>query len=114
GFEPGEYTCHCRDIAIGSVGIRECQQNEDGRDDKECPGDYAAKRAMQQPADVDGYLLSFGARQQPTIIEGVEKSFFAQQPPPLDQFPVHYGYLTCRASKGNEAELHPEAKGFSE
>src|SRR5262245_48711989 len=113
-FEPGQRARDSCNIAVGRIDVGEREQDEDRRDDKEGSGDNAAQGPMQQPAYINGELLSLRAGQQHAVVERMQKSLFTQPAPPLDQLTVHDRDLTGRAAEGDEPQLYPEPKRLRE
>ena len=65
---------------------------------------------MQQPADIGGELLCFGAREQHAVIEGMQITAFGDPMAPLHQFLVHDGDLASRPAETDESQPQPIAK----
>src|SRR5262245_37649421 len=112
GLESGEYSGDGRQGTVSCIGIGQGQQDKDGWNYKEGPGNDAARSAMQEPADVDRELLGLRPRQQHAVVQGMQKSLFAKPAAPIDQFAVHNRDLTSRAAERDEAELDPKPKGL--
>src|SRR5262245_28570377 len=113
-FEPGQSAGDSSNVAVGRVDVRERKQDEYRGDDKEGPGDDAARDPVQQPAYINGELLSLRAGQQHAVVERMQKSFFTQPAPPLDQLTMHDRDLTGRAAERDEPQLDPEPKRLRE
>lgn len=67
---------------------------------------------MQEPADIDGELLGFGAWQEHAVIEGVQETIITDPAPTLDKLAVHEGDLPCRAAEAEKSDFNPNGKGF--
>ena len=64
---------------------------------------------MQQPTGIGRQLHGLRTRQKHAIVQGVEKSRFIKPAFFIDQDTVHQGDLTCRSTKGQDADT---SKGF--
>ena len=61
-LQSDQYPARDRQAAEARVGIREAEQQQDGRSDEPEPGDQPAPYAVQLPTEVDGQLQRFGPR----------------------------------------------------
>ena len=114
GFEAGERACHGGDLAIRGVNVRQRQQNEDRRQDKERARHNPARRAMQQPADVYRQLLRLRPRQQHAVIERVEELALLQPAPLVHQDAMHQGDLRRRAAERDQPDPPERARQVGE
>jgi hypothetical protein len=60
---------------------------------------------MQQPADIGGKLLRFGARQQHAVVKCVQKPAFGNPVLFLDQNAMHHGDLPGRPAETQQRHL---------
>ena len=81
------------------------QRMEGGRDNKERSGDDSPRSAMQQPAYVDGELLSFRTGQKHAVVERVQEAGLADPLLSIDQFGLHDGDLPSGATEADKAKL---------
>ena len=73
------------------------------------PGNEAAMRAMQQPADVHRELLRFRSRQQHAVVQRMQEPIFADPALLVDQNAVHHRDLPGRPAEAEGGDLRPDA-----
>ncbi len=101
-------------VAKGDVEPGQRDQDEQRRQNEQCPGDDAAPAAMHQPADVGGELLRLGAGQHHAVVQRVQEAAFGNPAPVIDQLLMHDRNLAGRTAEADEAELEPEQESFAE
>ena len=99
GLEAEEERLHESDFAVRSIKPAQHHQADVTRQDEQRTCDQAARNSMQQPADVDGELLSLGSRQQHAIVERVKETRFADPALLLDEDAVHHCDLSRRTAE---------------
>src|SRR3546814_9880962 len=64
---------------------------------------------MEQPANIDSYLVRFRAGQQHAIVERVEEPLLADPALLLDQDAMHHRYLARRSAEAEQRDPDPDA-----
>jgi hypothetical protein len=104
GLEPQEQTLHERVLLPEYIGDGQRHDRNETWQNEQQASDEAAARPMEQPADVGGELLRFGAGQQHAIAQCVQKALFADPALFIDQDAVHDGDLSGGAAKRQQAD----------
>jgi hypothetical protein len=114
GRDAGEERRDRRGLAEGDVDRRQAKEGHDAGNDEQDPGDQAATKAVEQPADVDGELLCLGAGQQHAVVQGVQESLLADPALLVDEHPLHDGDLSGRPAEGLQRDGKPRPHRFAE
>jgi hypothetical protein len=95
-------------VPVGDVDRRQRQQRDQAGQDEQNPRDQPARRAVEQPPDVDRELLRFGARQEHAVAECVQEPLLADPAFLIDQSPLHDRNLTGRTAEGLQRNPEPD------
>ena len=114
GLEPQEQALHDRLLLPEHVGDGQRHDRNEAWQNEQQAGDQAAARPVEQPADVGGELLRFGAGQQHAVVQCVQETLFADPALLIDQDAVHDGDLPGGAAKRQQADAQPGARGLGE
>jgi len=93
---------HPLDLAVGNVGEREPEDQEESGQHEGDSGEDSALHPVQQPPHVDGELLRLGAGQQHAVVQRVQEPPVADPPPALDELLVHDRDLPSRPAEVDE------------
>ena len=69
---------------------------------------------MQQPAEIDGELLSLRSRQQHAVVQRVQKAWLVDPSLFVDDDPVHQRDLSGGPAKAEHADLQPSPERFGQ
>ena len=114
GLDAVEDRLDDRDILEAGVEIAEPQHDQGAGQHEEDAGHDAARRAVQQPADIGGKLGRLRTGQQHAVIERVEEPALADPVPLVDQHAVHHGDLAGRAAEAEQPDPEPDAERLAE
>jgi hypothetical protein len=69
---------------------------------------------VEEPADVGGELLGFGAGEEEAVVEGVEEARVIDPFAAFDELAVHECDLPDGAAEAEEADFQPDGNGLAE
>ena len=114
GLEPEEQGLQGGRAMEQRVERAQGQDDDEAGQDEQRARDHAAPGTVQQPADVDGELLRFGAGQEHAVVERVQEPRLADPALLVDQDLVHQRDLAGGTAEAEQADLQPGAGGFGE
>ena len=114
GARPSEQAGEQRGVAEADVERRQAEQGQHAGQHEQGAGDQAAAEPVEQPADVDGQLLSLGAGEQHAVVEGVQESALPDPAFLVDQGALHDRDLPGRSAEGLQARSEPRLDGLPE
>jgi hypothetical protein len=101
-------------VSPGHIDRCQGEEGDHAGEDEQDAGDQAAAEAVEEPADVDGQLLGFGAGQEHAVVEGVQEPLGADPAALLDQLALHDRDLAGWAAEGLQRDGEPGPHGLAE
>ena len=103
-----------RHLPETSVSDAEREHDDGAGQNEEEAGGEPAERSVQPPADIGGELHGLRPGQQHAEIERVQEALLADPFPLVDEHAVHQRDLAGGSAEGQDADLRPDGKRFTE
>ena len=112
GFERPEHRRQQRQLPPQGIHRGQGREDYNGGQQEQAPGQQAAQRSVQQPADVGGQLGGLRPRQEHAVVEGVQVAPLGKPASLFHQFAVQQRDLPGRTAEAHQTEPNPEAAGL--
>lgn len=110
GCQAGEEGSEQERVTGRDVGRRQRQQGHHAGQDEQCARHQTTAHTVDEPADVDGQLLGFGAGQQRAVREGVEESALTDPALLVNEDALHDPDLSGGAPEGLQRDGEPDSR----
>jgi hypothetical protein len=107
GGDSGEQPLDPGEVAVGSEQDAQGHDRQKPRKDEQRSGEHSPTRPAQQPTQVGGQLLCFGARQQHAVVQCVEKTSLADPLTSHHDLVVHHRDLASGTPKTIRGHCYP-------